>query len=311
MSLTGALRRLRTWAAALAAAALGSVALAAPDAPRGADGLLAVPPLARVVDLSGVLAPGDRAALDGKLAQFEAAHGSQVAIVIVPSTKPEPIEDFAHRIGDSWKIGRPGVGDGLLIVVATDDRTARIDVARRLEGAIPDATARRVIREDMAPHFAAKDYAGGLSAALDAVFGLIQGEGLPAPPPAPGGATAPAGDTGDDLFGALIPFVIGGIVIGSLLRRLFGFPGALVAGGGAGVVCGVMLGSLAFGAVTALAVVFIAGIFGPFMGVAQVLGGRAGSLPGGGFGGGFGGGGGGFRSGGGGDFSGGGASGTW
>jgi uncharacterized protein len=284
---------------------------AAPDAPRGADGLLVVPPLARVTDLAGVLSAADRSALDAKLAGFESSHGAQIAVIVVPSTKPEPIEDFAHRVGDAWKIGRKGIGDGLLVVVATADRTARIDVARNLEGAIPDVTALRVIREQMAPHFVSRDYAGGLNAAADALFGLVTAENLPAPSnaPTPSGLPQQSVDAGEDVVGMLVPFVIGGVILGSLLRRLFGFPGALVAAGGAGALAGVMLTSLALGGLAALAVFVLAFFFGPFA-AAQVLGGRFG---GGGFGGGGfgGGGGGGFRSGGGGDFSGGGASGNW
>ena len=104
-------------------------------APVGPDGLLLVPPLARIVDQAGVLTPPERAALDSRLARFEASNGAQVAIVIVASTGVEPIEDFANRVGSAWKIGRQGIGDGLLLVIATRDRRARIEVARSLEGA--------------------------------------------------------------------------------------------------------------------------------------------------------------------------------
>ncbi|MCS6944472.1 MAG: TPM domain-containing protein, partial [Sutterellaceae bacterium] len=120
------------WLAALAA---GVIALAAWAAdPRGADGLLAVPPPARVTDTTGTLSAREREALEAKLSAFEAAPGSQIAIVMVGSTAPEPIADFAQRLGEAWKIGRAGVGDGLLIVVAKDDRRVWIAVARALEG---------------------------------------------------------------------------------------------------------------------------------------------------------------------------------
>ncbi|SPE35452.1 conserved membrane hypothetical protein [Burkholderiales bacterium] len=286
-------------------------ALAA-DTTRGPDGLLLVPPLARVSDPSGYLAPADRAALENKLADFEATHGSQIAIVLVKSTRPEPIEDFAHRVGEAWKIGRRGIGDGVLIVVAVQDRAARIDVARRLEGAIPDVIASRVIREKMGPRFAAKDYAGGLAATLDALFGLIVAEGLPP------GAVSGQVERGDGGRGAaqgeqairgLVPFVIGGVLLGIVLRRVFGVLGALLAAGGAVAVVAYLLSSLLLGAIAGVLVFVLASFGGPMMAVTQVLGGRGGGFPGG-FGGG-GGGGGGFSSGGGGDFSGGGASGSW
>src|SRR6266853_804768 len=133
--------------------ALASEAGAKEAAPVGPDGLLLVPPLARVVDLPGVLSAADRAALEARLARFESDNGAQVALVIVASTGVEPIEDFANRVGSAWKIGRRGVGDGLLLVVTTEDRKARIEVARSLEGAIPDAVAKRVIQQKMGPHF--------------------------------------------------------------------------------------------------------------------------------------------------------------
>jgi uncharacterized protein len=302
------------WFASLAALVallvLSTVALAA-DAGRGPDGLLLVPPLARVSDPNSVLTAADRAALEGKLAAFEAKQGSQIAILLVPSTKPEPIEDFAHRVGDAWKIGRKGIGDGVLVVVAIQDRTARIDVARSLEGAIPDVVAGRVVRANMAPHFVNKDYAGGLNEALDVLFARIRGERL-APGPGANVGDQPARDlsTGsagnpDARIQSLLPFLIGGIVVGSLLRRLLGVLGAVLAAGGALALVGYLFSSLLLGGIAAV-VVFVLALFGsPLMLATQVLGGR------GGFGGGFGGGGGGFRSGGGGDFSGGGASGNW
>ncbi len=312
----------QVWRILCAVAALAlAAALAWPvaaQAPRTAEGLVAVPPLARVTDTAGVLSAADRAALDAKLAGFETAHGSQIAIVIVPSTQPEPIEDFANRVGSAWKIGRAGVGDGLLLVVATADRRVRIDVARSLEGAIPDVLAKRVIRETIAPRFAAGDYAGGLSAGLDRLFGLIEGEQLPAPAqrserPAAGGQA---------VIGNLLPYLFVGVMVAALLRRIFGVPGAVVAGGGAGLLAGLLLSSLLLGAFAAVAVFLLALLFGSgFAGAA--LGGRGGfggfgrgpwgGFGGGGFGGGGfgGGGGGGWSSGGGGDFSGGGASGGW
>ena len=292
------------------------LALAQTDAPRGADGLLAVPPLARVTDLAGALKAADMATLESKLAAFESARGTQIAVVVVPSTKPEPIEDYAHRIGEAWKIGRRGVGDGLLIVVATQDRRARIDVARALEGAIPDAVARRLISETMGPRFKEGDFAGGISAALDRIFRLVEGESLPTP----AGVPQQKVDAGEDVLGVLLPFVFGGVIVGSMLRRVLGTPGALVAGGGAGGLAGFMLASAKLGLFAGVAVLLLSLFAG--MGGGRSIGGRRGGgivLPGGwgggggwsGGGGGWSGGGGGWSSGGGGDFSGGGASGDW
>jgi uncharacterized protein len=291
----------------------GALALAADK--RGPDDLPVVPPLARVTDTTGTLQPQDKQALENKLAAFETAHGSQIAIVMVGSTQPEPISDYANRIGDAWKIGRAGIGDGLLIVVAKDDRKVWISVARALEGAIPDLAAKRVIREQIAPHFKTGDFAGGLNAAVDALTRLIEGEGLPAPV----GVSKNKIDAGEGVFATLIPFVIVGVILGALLRRMLGVPGALVAGAGSGALTGVMLSSLLFGGLAGLAVFLISLGSGSRMSHA-IGGGRGGGVffPGGWGGGGGGGwsgggssGGGGFSSGGGGDFSGGGAGGDW
>ena len=247
--------------------ALSAFAFAA-DAPRQPDGLLAVPPLARITDAANVLSALDKRALEDKLAAFETAHGSQIAIVVVPSVKPEPIEDFANRVGNTWKIGRANVGDGLLIVVAVEDKRVRIEVFRALEGAIPDATAKRIIREQIAPRFKTNDYAGGLSAALDAIFKQIEGGGIA--PAAPGAQTAPAFD--GDMIGLLLPFVIGGIVVGGILRKLFGVPGAMLAGGSTGVAAYSLLSSALLGGVAGFVVFLIALAAGGSGG--RALGGR-------------------------------------
>lgn len=272
-------------------------------APRGADGLLAVPPLARVTDLAGVLTPAQRAALDARLADFEAAHGSQLAVILVDSVQPEPIEDFAHRVGDTWKIGRRGIGDGVLLVAAIKDRRMRIDVALALEGAIPDVLASRIIRERIAPAFAAGDYAGGLNAGLDGLFALILGEDLPAGPgTAPAGRHDPADAPISQLFVGVMAF---GLVVGSMLRRILGFLGALLAAGAAAALVYFLMSSALLAALGGVIVLVLSL-------VARTGGGGFLPLPmGGGGGGSFGGSGGGFSSGGGGNFSGGGASGSW
>lgn len=303
-----ALRGLRAWALTVAALLLGLAGL-----PAVAQQLQPIPPLARVTDTAGALSPEAKRALQDKLAAFEKAHGAQVAVVIVPSTQPEPIEDYAHRIGEAWKIGREGVGDGLLVVVAKDDRRVRIDVARALEGAIPDVAAKRVIREHIAPAFQRGDYAGGLNAGLDRLFGLIEGEGLPAP----AGVPQHKVDAGEDMLALLVPFVLVGAAVGALLRRVMGVPGAMLAGAGAGAIGGWMLASIGLGVLVAFAVMIFSLGAGASRG--RVIGGRRSGpvfIPGGWSGGGGGGwsgggGGGGWSSGGGGDFSGGGASGGW
>ena len=310
------------WRARLALAVsivlLGVLPLRAAEPARDAAGLVAVPPLARVTDLAGVLKPGEQQALEGKLSAYETAHGSQIAIIVLPSTQPEPIADFANRVGDIWKIGRKGVGDGLLIVVAVNDRRVWISVARALEGALPDVVATRISREVIAPHFKTGDFGGGLSVGLDAVFKRIDGEGLPTPAGLPSSKI----DAGEDLIAVLAIMVIFGAVVGGLFRRVFGVPGAMLAGGGAGAIIGLLLSSMLLGGIGGV-VVFVLSLLGGrggSLGGGRVLGSRRGGAPvfipggwSGGSGGGSWGGGssGGWSSGGGGDFSGGGGGSDW
>jgi uncharacterized protein len=274
------------------------------------DGTLAVPPLARVTDTAGVLNGAQRNALEAKLAAFEQARGAQIAVVVVPSTQPEPISDFANRVGGVWKIGRPEIGDGVLMVVAVKDRRAWISVARSLEGAIPDVVAARITREYMGPQFAKGDFAAGLNAGVDAVMRRIEGEGLPTP----AGIPRERVDAGESVLSLLIPIILIGAFVSSMLRRRLGVPGAALGGVGAGAVAGFILSSLLLGGVAAIAV-FLFSALGGFGGGGRALGGRGGPifLPGGwsGGGGGWSGGGGGWSSGGGGDFSGGGGGSSW
>lgn len=299
----------------LAAFWLALSAVVAAEPPRDAAGLVAVPPLARVTDLAGVLKPGDKEQLESKLAAYETAHGSQIAIIVVPTTQPEPIADFTNRVGDVWKIGRKGVGDGVLITVAVNDRRVWISVARALEGAIPDAVATRISREVIAPRFKQGDFGGGLSAGLDAIFKRIDGEGLPTPAGIPSAKV----DAGEDVIGLLAVMVFVGLGVGAALRKLFGVPGALLAGGGTGTVVGMALTSVLLGGIAAV-VVFVLSLLGGRGGGGggRVLGSRRGGgpifIPGGwsgGSGGGWSSGGGGWSSGGGGDFSGGGGGSDW
>lgn len=301
--------------ATLAALWPGLGAALAADAPRDAAGLVAVPPLARVTDLAGALKPGEKEALEAKLAAYETARGAQIAIIVVPSTQPEPIADFTNRVGDAWKIGRKGVGDGVLITVAVNDRRVWISVARALEGALPDAVATRISREVIAPRFKQGDFGGGLAAGLDAIFQRIDGEGLPTP----SGVPTARVDAGEDVIAVVATMVIFGAVVGGLFRRVFGVPGALLAGGGAGTLTGLLLTSLLLGGIAGVAVFVLSLMSGNGGGGGRVLGSRRGGGPifipggwsGGHRGGGSWGGGGGWSSGGGGDFSGGGGGSSW
>lgn len=311
--MTGALAVGRRAAAALllALSALLPAVAAAADT-RLADGTLAVPPLARVTDTTGTLEAGRRQALEAKLAEFERRRGAQIAVVMVGSTQPEPISDFAQRIGDAWKIGRAEVGDGLLLVVAKDDRRVWIAVAKSLEGAVPDLAAARVIREQITPRFRQGDFAGGIDAGLDTLFRLVEGEALPAPP-----AQGQGGMAGEDPFALLAPYVILGVIAAAMLRRVFGVKGALLGGAGTGTLAGWAFASLKLGLVAGVAAFFFALFLGAGGG-GRVLGGRRGGVfvpggwsRGGGWSGGGGGGGGGWSSGGGGNFGGGGAGGSW
>jgi len=277
-----------------------------------AQPLQPVPALqARVTDLSATLSAAQARALEDKLAAFEAAHGSQIVVLLVRSTAPEDIAAYAFRVADAWKIGRRDVGDGVLLLVAKDDRKVRIEVARTLEGAIPDLAAWRIIDGAIIPAFRRGDFAGGIDAGVEGVFALIRGENLPAPEPAaPGGGGAGLEDLGALLFVG-VP-ILGAVLVGMLGRK----PGALATGGLTGLIVHLLTASLFLalvGGVLAVVFVLVLGIGGggrggpPHRGGGPII--RGGSLGGGGFGGGFGGGG--FRSGGGGSFGGGGASGSW
>ena len=167
------IHRLR-WLVALAFGLFGLAALA--------QSLLAVPALtAHVIDTTATLNSTQQQSLEEKLATFERDSGAQVVILMVPTTQPEDIASYGNRVGNTWKIGRKGIGDGLLLVVAKTDRKVRIEVAKSLEGAIPDLAAKQIIDEAISPHFRQGDFAGGLDAALDQIMARIKGEALPAP----------------------------------------------------------------------------------------------------------------------------------
>lgn len=137
----------------------------------------------RVVDVTGTLDPSAKGRLIDKLTALEGRRGAQIAVVMLPSVGKMGIEAFSNKLFSLWKLGRKGIDDGVLVVVAKDDHLMRIEVGYGLEGTIPDVLAGRIIRERMAPAFREGDYAGGLDAAVDALIGLVDGEPLAAPAP--------------------------------------------------------------------------------------------------------------------------------
>jgi uncharacterized protein len=262
--------------------------------------LLPVPALkARVTDLTQTLTPTERTTLEDKLAAFEAKKGSQIAVLLVPTTQPEDIAQYSIRVVDQWKIGREKSDDGILVLVAKNDRKLRIEVGRGLEGAIPDLYAKRIISDVIGPKFKQGDFAGGLDAGVDSLIGLVNGEALPAPE----NRAASVIDIGN-----ILPMLLfGGLITGLILRSIFGtFLGSAFNGGLIGGV--IML----FGLALSAAVVFgiIAFFFTMMMG-SRGLGGYSGGIGGGYGGGGWSGGGSSSWGGGGGSFGGGGASGDW
>jgi uncharacterized protein len=278
---------------------------------------VAVPPLSgRVVDLTGTLSSADIAALSQRLKDLEARKGSQVAVLIVPTTQPETIEQFSIRVAEAWKIGRRKIDDGALLVIAKNDRKLRIEVGYGLEGGLTDLTARRIIDEVITPKFRTGDFAGGISAGLTRIIGAIEGEPLPAPAP-----EASHGEDFDWLFYFINPvFLLVYLAVGGVLRLLLGgFAGSIATGALVGAFAWYLLGSVGAAVLLGIAVflfTLLAGVFAMGQGVAR----RSGrgvvwttGWPGGG------GGWGGSRSidsdggfsGGGGSFGGGGASGSW
>jgi uncharacterized protein len=265
---------------------------------------VAVPPLTgQVVDQTGTLSSADIAALTRKLKDFEARKGSQIAVLIVPTTAPEAIEQYSIRVAEAWKIGRRKVDDGVILLVAKDDHKLRIETGYGLEGALTDVAARRIIDEIITPKFRTGDFAGGISAGIDRIIAVVNGEPLPAPEP-----QQSFGGEGriDMLFNPLVIF--GVFVVGGLLRTLLGrLIGSTATGGVVGLVAWLAIGSLGFSLLAAV----LAFAFAMFAESMASSSGRGGGWSGGG--GSFSGGsssGGGF-SGGGGSFGGGGASGSW
>jgi uncharacterized protein len=260
---------------------------------------VAVPPLkARVNDLTGTLSAEQRSALEQTLAEFEKRKGAQIAVLLVPSAKPEPVQMFAVRVQESWKLGRKGVDDGVLLAIAKDDRELHIEVGYGLEGVLPDAVAKRIIEEEIVPRFRQGDFYAGIRAGTDRIMRVIEGEPLPAP------AKRTVEGKGTDW---VVPLLFIVLFAGGILRAIFGrFFGGALAGGIAGFAGWMLLGSLFLGLVVAVVAFFIV-LAGGGRGVAPYgrYGGWSsrGGFGGGGFGGGF--------RGGGGLSGGGGASGRW
>jgi uncharacterized protein len=278
---------------------------------------VAVPPLSgRVVDQTGTLSSSDIDSLTQTLRALELRKGSQIAVLIVPTTQPETIEQYSIRAAEAWKIGRKKIDDGALLVIAKDDRKLRIEVGYGLEGVLNDATTKRIIDEIITPKFRSGDFAGGISAGVDRIIGVIDGEPLPAPAPPPSRRV----DSDSALFQFLNPLnpftIIFILLLGGASRRLFGrLFGSLASGGLIGLLVWFVFGSLILSALAGI----VASVFTMFSDAitAPTPGGRGrggGWVSGGGSS--WSGGGsnssdsGGF-SGGGGSFGGGGASGSW
>lgn len=263
---------------------------------------------ALVTDLTGTLTAQQQAALDEKLTAFEARRGAQVAVLMLFTTEPEDIAQFGIRLAEAWKVGRAGPDDGVILIVAKNDRAMRIEVGRGLEGALTDVTSSRIISDTIAPLFKQGDFYGGINAGVDQMIRIIDGEELPPPDK--------AWKSSDDSRIPWAALVVGAIVLGSMLRVMFGrVVGALIAGPAGGLAVWFLTSNFF------LSIACLAGLF-LFVLAADVSAGPGSRRSGGGrvyrdsggFGGGFGGGssgGGGFGGGGGGSFGGGGASGRW
>ncbi len=255
---------------------------------------------ARVTDVTATLSAAASQRLEERLSAFETVKGSQVAVLIVASTQPEEIEQYSLRVVEKWKLGRAKVDDGALLIVAKEDRRVRIEVGYGLEGALNDATSKRIIDEDIVPRFRSGDFAGGIEAGAERMMRVIEGEPLPSPRARPPGINANSLQT-VLVIGLILVFVVGGI-----LRAVVGpLPAAAIVGAIAGAVGWFMIGTLIVGGILTVVafVLTLAGVGRGRGGLGSSSGGWSSGSGGFGSGGGFGGGGGGF--------GGGGASGRW
>jgi uncharacterized protein len=296
--------------AALCRAALFGVAivvlLGGPRVAAAEGELQPVPPLkARVTDLAGTLAQRDEQRIEAKLRAYEASKGTQVAVLVVPTTLPEAIFDFSMRVAENWKLGRKGIDDGVLFVVAKNDRKMQILTGPGVQGTLTDAMSRRIIAEIVAPRFRAGDFAGGIEQGVDRIIGLLEGDALP-PPPSKKRASVKASSA----EGFFVVALFGALVAGGVLRALLGrFLGATVTAGATGAAAWWIMGGLVLPLVLAalvFMVVLAMGVMNPgrwSRGGGWSTGGWSGNDWGGGSSDSF--------SGGGGSFDGGGASGDW
>jgi uncharacterized protein len=265
---------------------------------------VAVPPLTgRVVDKTATLSSSDIASLDQTLKDFEAKKGSQVAVLIVPTTQPETIEQYSLRVAEAWKIGRRKIDDGAILVVAKNDRKLRIEVGYGLEGALTDVTVKRIIDEVITPKFRSGDFAGGISDGVNRILRVVDGEPLPAP------AQRPQQNPGfEDLFNPLLIFAA--LIAGGIFRGIFGrLFGSLATGGLVAGYLWFIAASLALSAIGG-AIAFLVTMLSDAMTSSGGPGGWI-SSGGGGYSGGSSSSDSGGFSGGGGSFGGGGASGSW
>jgi uncharacterized protein len=227
---------------------------------------VAVPALsAHVTDLTGTLTAEQRSTLEARLQALETQKGSQIAVLLVPTTQPETIEEYSIRVVDQWKLGRKKVDDGVLLLIAKSDRKLRIEVGYGLEGALPDAIAKHIIAEDITPHLKQGDFYGGIVAGITRIDAVIQGEALP-PPRQTGNDNAP--------IESYLPFLIfGALISGAILRRILGtLPGAVVNGGLIGMATMVLGGGVMFAIIFGIVAFFFA----------LIKGGRSGGFGGGG-----------------------------
>ncbi len=258
-----------------------------------------VPPLtARVTDLTGTLTAEQKQALESRLKNVEQEKGTQIALLIVPTVKPESIEQYSLRVVEDWKLGRKGVDDGALLLVARDDRELRIETGYGLEGVLPDAVANRIIEDIIVPRFRQGDFYGGIEAGITQMIRVISGEPLPAP------------RAERELeFGTILPIIVFALIAGQILTLFLGrLGGGLIASASAGLIVWLFVSSIVLALIVAGAVLVMQ-LFGgvPARSYRRRGGWNQGSN--GGSWGGFSGGG--SFSGGGGSFGGGGASGRW
>ena len=225
---------------------------------------LAVPPLTgHVIDQTGTLTAEQKAALEQTLTAFEARKGSQLAVLMVASSAPEEIEQYALRVAEQWKLGRKKVDDGAILVVAKNDRAMRIEVGYGLEGALNDLTSKRIISETILPRFKAQDFYGGITAGVEQIIRVVDGEPLPAPSAR---ASQGVGDVDDVRQVAPMLFILA-LAVGGVLRATLGkVPGSLVTGGVVAVIAWFVVGAISMALVAGVVALFVTLLGGGMLG---------------------------------------------